>query len=94
LESWIKKAEKALTNRNVVAHHRVQVDPNTGIVLATSQMTKILDSITPDMKPVPKRGLKEIQAWIVQAKQTMEESSLVIENLDRFADRIKAGAKP
>ena len=81
---WTKRVEKVQANRNVVAHHQLRFVKNKP-VLFSSQLEKLLDSITPEMKPAPERGLPEMLRWIEHAKQTFEEGQNVVANLAAFA---------
>ena len=89
IRAWVERAEKANSNRNIVAHHRVAVDGEGGITLVSSQLTKVFDAITPDMKPAPKRGLAEVREWVRHAQAAADEGQVVLANLAAFAAKAR-----
>jgi hypothetical protein len=83
---WVREAERVQANRNVVAHHRVGFKDDRP-VLHSSQLSKILSSLTSDLQASPARGLPEITSWIDHAVATYEAGEHVLTNLQAFAQR-------
>jgi hypothetical protein len=86
--SWIKDAEKVGTHRNVVAHHQLRFEGDEP-VLFSSQLTKLLATLTRELTFQPRNGLPEILQWIEHAKTTFDEGKNVQSNLERFAQEAR-----
>lgn len=87
---WVERAEKANAKRNVVAHHGIRIEEGK-IVLHSDQLGKLIDGLDKTggaLKPGKRKGIEDIEGWIVQAKAAYKEGQLVLENLERFRSRM------
>lgn len=85
---WLKQVEKVNERRNIVAHHRVEVR-QAKMVLASTQLIKIMKSVDGNLKPKPKSELASLFEWTTHASKTFAAGQTVNENLGRFYDRIR-----
>ena len=91
LKNWTDKCEKALSKRNIVAHHAV-VEQNGNLVLKSPQARKILNSVK-DGKASKPFTVDDVEDWISQSKKVVEQGQTVLENLSRFqTERKRSGS--
>lgn len=88
ITDWIDSVEKINSKRNMVAHHRVAI-VNEKIVLHSSQLGKLLDSIPATMRQEAPIGLTDIQTWIASAKAVVSDGDVIIANLTTFRDQVR-----
>ena len=88
ISTWLKDVEGVMRNRNTAAHCRIQICEDR-IELKSSQLTKIFDSLLPNLASKENHGLDEIHQWIEKAKICFSKGQTVIENLDNFAEEVR-----
>lgn len=86
IKTWLDKAEKANSYRNLVAHHQVATIDGE-LALFSQQARKLLKSIK-NIKPAPAKNIGDINQWVKAARHAYGQGQNVLANLDRFAEEV------